>query len=640
MRFLSVYKRLWLALALALIFGLVPTWGHAQTVTLSSPSSSSTNVNTITTLFTISEPTGTPQQIQVVFTCTSGACLTSNATVITLTMKANTPAPGSFTVSATNLYSVANAFTAVTSPTAGQQMGEGYYSVYTKYIRPAAAGGTTLQSTVRTGVYVDTVTLPPILTSPAASTRYASPVAFSYTLSELYLSGSASIVLSGPTTVTLTLVDNLLSGSFSLNTSAITTNSVIAATTASTLPDGLYSVTLSYRDRFGHNPATATSTNVLIVNALYGVSYSANGATGGVVPSDANSYGGGESATVLANTGALVRTGYSFAGWNTAPDGSGTTYAASGAALAPLNSANLVLYAQWTINAYSLSYAGNGNTGGTAPVDAGSPYAFNSTVLVAGAGTLTKTGNNFAGWNTQPNGSGTAYATGSSIPNYGANTVLYAQWTTSTNPVTYVGNGNTGGNAPVDGNSPYTYGAYAATLPAGTLVRTGYRFTGWNSAADGSGTAYAVGAFVPNLVAPTVLYAQWTGNPVNALVLDAATPTTLYEGLDGSGVFKSLDNGGTWTAATTQPANLRIKALVIKPGTSSTLYAATYGAGVVQSSNGGVAWSACANTGLSNLNVVSLVMAADGTMYAGTEAGVFVSSDCASWTARNIGLPN
>ena len=52
-------------------------------------------------------------------------------------------------------------------------------------------------------------------------------------------------------------------------------------------------------------------------------------------------------------------------------------------------------------------------------------------------------------------------------------------------------------------------------------------------------------------------------------------------------------------------------------------------------------WTACGNTDLTNLNVVSLTVDANGKLYAGTEAGVFVSSDnCATWAAMNNGLPN
>jgi len=126
----------------------------------------------------------------------------------------------------------------------------------------------------------------------------------------------------------------------------------------------------------------------------------------------------------------------------------------------------------------------------------------------------------------------------------------------------------------------------------------------------------------------------------DSVVIDPVTSTTLYAGLNGAGVYKSMDNGVNWTAATKQPANTRIKAVVIDKSDTTKLYAATYGGGVFASADSGVNWSACANNGLTNLNLVSLVIDASGKLYAGTEAGVFVSNDgCATWTAMNGGLP-
>ncbi len=81
----------------------------------------------------------------------------------------------------------------------------------------------------------------------------------------------------------------------------------------------------------------------------YTVTYNGNGNTGGTVPVDPNSpYAPGATVTVLANTGNLVDAGYSFSGWNTAPDGSGTSYSASGLASFAMPDANVSLYAQWT----------------------------------------------------------------------------------------------------------------------------------------------------------------------------------------------------------------------------------------------------------------------------------------------------
>ncbi|HTT59323.1 MAG TPA: InlB B-repeat-containing protein, partial [Acidimicrobiales bacterium] len=78
----------------------------------------------------------------------------------------------------------------------------------------------------------------------------------------------------------------------------------------------------------------------------YTLTYSGNGNTAGSAPSDpSRPYYSGTSATVLANTGNLVDTGYTFGGWNSAANGSGTSYSA-GATLTI--SADTVLYAVWT----------------------------------------------------------------------------------------------------------------------------------------------------------------------------------------------------------------------------------------------------------------------------------------------------
>jgi uncharacterized repeat protein (TIGR02543 family) len=93
----------------------------------------------------------------------------------------------------------------------------------------------------------------------------------------------------------------------------------------------------------GGTVATSTSSPSA---PTYTVTYAANGATSGTVPIDGNKYLAGATVTVLGNTGSLVQTGYTFAGWNTASSGSGTSYS-SGATFA-MGSANVMLYAQWT----------------------------------------------------------------------------------------------------------------------------------------------------------------------------------------------------------------------------------------------------------------------------------------------------
>ncbi len=243
---------------------------------------------------------------------------------------------------------------------------------------------------------------------------------------------------------------------------------------------------------------------------FYTVLYDGNTNTGGTAPVDGdNPHASGTDVTVLG-AGTLVKTGYTFTGWNTLADGTGTGYSAGGTIINI--SASVTLFAQWSINTYTVIYDGNTNDGGTAPIDGSSPYNFGSNVTVAGQGTLTKTNYNFTGWNTLADGTGTPYAPAAVISGISSDITLFAQWAIITYTVTYNGNTNTGGTAPVDGISPYAIGSNVTVLGQGTLVKTGYSFSGWNTAADGSGTPYAGGGTISNISANTVLFAQWAIN--------------------------------------------------------------------------------------------------------------------------------
>jgi len=139
-----------------------------------------------------------------------------------------------------------------------------------------------------------------------------------------------------------------------------------------------------------------------------------------------------------------------------------------------------------------------------------------------------------------------------------------------------------------------------------------------------------------------IVTAALTGTGVisaDSIVIDPTASSTLYAGMNGAGVYKSTNSGATWTAATTQPADTRIKAMVIKKSDTKILYAGTYGGGVYKSGDSGGTWTACAsNPG--NLNIMSLSIDDGGTIYAGTEDGIYKSTDaCASWTGLDSGLP-
>lgn len=93
--------------------------------------------------------------------------------------------------------------------------------------------------------------------------------------------------------------------------------------------------------------------------STYVVTYDGNGNTDGNVPVDSTTHSNGQDVTVLGNTGALVKTGYVFSGWNTQSDGAGTTYAAG--ATFTMSSANVTLYALWTLEAALLGKWDNSN---------------------------------------------------------------------------------------------------------------------------------------------------------------------------------------------------------------------------------------------------------------------------------------
>jgi hypothetical protein len=129
-------------------------------------------------------------------------------------------------------------------------------------------------------------------------------------------------------------------------------------------------------------------------------------------------------------------------------------------------------------------------------------------------------------------------------------------------------------------------------------------------------------------------------SPVSSIVIDPVSESYVFAGFDGASIYRSTDSGASWLPATLTPVTKRVKALVMKPGDGTTLYSGSYGGGVYTSTDRGITWKNCPNTGLLNLNVLSLVSDTSGKLYAGTENGAYTSTDnCASWTAVNTGLP-
>ncbi len=101
--------------------------------------------------------------------------------------------------------------------------------------------------------------------------------------------------------------------------------------------------------------------------------------------------------------------------------------------------------------------------------------------------------------------------------------------------ITFESNGST--EYPVEGTmTPQTVLEKTDTaLTANTFTREGYNFTGWNTAADGSGTDYADKATV-NLTENTTLYAQWEDNHSLTKVINKKDATCTKDGYTGDTV--------------------------------------------------------------------------------------------------------
>jgi uncharacterized repeat protein (TIGR02543 family) len=275
---------------------------------------------------------------------------------------------------------------------------------------------------------------------------------------------------------------------------------------------------------------------------LYTVTYDANGGSGSV-PTDSTGYRSDGIVTVKGNTGGLALSGYSFAGWNSKANGSGTSYTEG--KTFKIGSANATLYAVWTkLPTYTVTYDKNGATSGSVPTDS-TAYLSGATVYVPGnTGNLALSGYSFAGWNAEKDGSGAVtYTAGESFAMGSKDVTLYAKWTAlPTYTVTYHKNGadeTVGTDVPADGTH-YLSGDKATVLGnTGNLEKAGYAFKGWNDAESGNGTRYVEHDEVPISGANVDLWAIWestTGSvaisvttaPI-AISLDA--PATAVQGI-------------------------------------------------------------------------------------------------------------
>ena len=204
-----------------------------------------------------------------------------------------------------------------------------------------------------------------------------------------------------------------------------------------------------------------------------------------------------------------------FNGWNTVKDGSGTAYQNKQTVDGGL-SEDTTLYAQWKRTEYTVTYVGNGGIGSMSS----QTIPLKGAVGVSQNGFTAPYGKAFLGWSEDPNATEAdpTYDPGqkleaATLEARNEDLTLYAVWGEIITVNFYPTNGQQTGTGTMAAQQLVR--GKADSLNANKFTApTDYKFGGWNTQPDGSGTAYADSyAFTKDEIKalPTVLslYAQW-----------------------------------------------------------------------------------------------------------------------------------
>ena len=291
---------------------------------------------------------------------------------------------------------------------------------------------------------------------------------------------------------------------------------------AAGIPEG-GNVTLTAHAVYADGTQSEVTTGDYRLNQ-YAVGYEGNGNGDAVgnVPAPQTFYSGG-SVAIGGGVNRPERIGYRFTGWNTDPDGAGTTYSAGAAYSAD---EGVTLYAQWeAVDAVTFSRDGAVNSGDT--VQLTPPKAEVTIYYSTDGGQNWQQGQlnqsvtiNLYNEKSMPQ-SQTGVDVG--IPEGDSVTITaYAKYADGTKSevttgtyslnkyaVRYEGNGNTSGDVPAE--QTFYSGGSVAVQGGDYLKKTGYTFAGWNTKAGGTGTLYREGDSYTDDASVT-LYAQWKAN--------------------------------------------------------------------------------------------------------------------------------
>ena len=266
---------------------------------------------------------------------------------------------------------------------------------------------------------------------------------------------------------------------------------------------------------FSYFMSDDSTINQFTIAKKYTIHFDNNGGTG-TMPDQIMYIG--YSANLDSND--FTRTGFGFNGWNTARDGTGTSYA-DGDRVTDIAAAGstITLYAQWLAGAYSITYNLDGGVVGTS-----NPTAYTTDTATFTLNNPTKTGYTFTGW------SGTDLTGDTNL----AVTIIQGstgdrEYTAHFTPNTYSIRFNANGGTGTMENQEMTYGI-ASTLTPNNFEKPGYIFDGWTLDPKGTGTRYSDKQNVNNLTptngAIVDLYAKWKEETNEAEVVgDKKYPT-------------------------------------------------------------------------------------------------------------------
>ncbi|MEP7027143.1 MAG: hypothetical protein ABI960_00980 [Candidatus Eisenbacteria bacterium] len=137
----------------------------------------------------------------------------------------------------------------------------------------------------------------------------------------------------------------------------------------------------------------------------------------------------------------------------------------------------------------------------------------------------------------------------------------------------------------------------------------------------------------------------FTHDSEHGIVADPLAPSTVYLSAYGAGVYRSLDDGATWSnpdSTNGTLANTFVRPLVAWPGQSGHLLVGS-GIGPFESTDGGVHWTSRVGNLPPSFGVHALALnpGTPATMFAGNDLlGLYRSTNGGgTWLARNAGMP-